>query len=183
MYSILWNAFECALPMKAYPSIPTPISRIPSELTRPPRRLAPDLVRDTKPLAQRDTAPTTQEDPHEDFARNLGPRVDGDALRSGRLPARAGRRIDRGEARAAPSPGSATSSTATSSTTRRSWTRRTSTRCSRHSATTGSTPSPPAAPDPLFGRGGLCVARGRRTRRRAAKALRAARFLGRLGAQ
>src|SRR5438034_6222736 len=26
MYVILWNAFECALPMKAYPSIPTPIS-------------------------------------------------------------------------------------------------------------------------------------------------------------
>src|SRR5262249_57896237 len=26
MYLILWNAFECALPMKAYPSIPTPIS-------------------------------------------------------------------------------------------------------------------------------------------------------------
>ena len=26
MYAILRNAFECALPMNAYPSIPTPIS-------------------------------------------------------------------------------------------------------------------------------------------------------------
>ena len=28
MYVIFRNAFECALPMKAYPSIPTPISGI-----------------------------------------------------------------------------------------------------------------------------------------------------------
>ena len=28
MYSILRKAFECALPMKAYPSMPTPISSV-----------------------------------------------------------------------------------------------------------------------------------------------------------
>src|SRR6185295_18610350 len=95
MYAIFLKPFECALPMKAYPSIPTPISRIPSELTRPPSFVDPDLVRDTRPLAEPTRHRPHRRHPHEDIARYLGPRADGDALRAGRLPARARRRVDR----------------------------------------------------------------------------------------
>src|SRR5206468_10115023 len=38
--------------MKAYPSIPTPISGISSELTRPPSSSRLDAVRDTRPLEE-----------------------------------------------------------------------------------------------------------------------------------
>ena len=97
MYAIFLKPFACALPMKAYPSIPTPISRIPSELTRPPSFVCPDLVRDTKPPAAATRHRRHRRHRHEDFARNLGPRADDHALRSWRVPARARRRIDRGE--------------------------------------------------------------------------------------